>query len=318
MRSGKLTSAELKSAVIDNLNTKSKNVIVSAEISEDSAALKFNGVLLLTTDPITQAGKDAGALAIKVTANDIACSGGEPFAALLTVLAPENASVEDISEAVKSAKVEAAKIGVEIVGGHTEFSSSVNKLVLSCTMLGRAVKIIRSTSINEGDDIIVTKTVGLEGTSILVKDHAEKLKLSKSDIKEAESFFDMISILPEARIARELPISAMHDITEGGIFGAVAEISDATKLGAELYVDKIPLAPLTKKLAESLNVNPFKLISSGSLLIYAHGGAKIAQELNKKGILATVCGRVTGNLPFAVYGNKKERIFVESDEIYRF
>lgn len=318
MRSGKLTSAELQSAVIDNLNTKSENVIIPAEISEDSAALSFNGVLLLTTDPITQAGKDSGALAVKVTANDIACSGGEPFAALLTVLAPENASVEDIAEAVKSARTEATKIGVEIVGGHTEFSNAVNKLVLSCTMLGRAVKLIRSTSINLGDDIIVTKTVGLEGTSILVSDHAEKLNLSENEKKQAESFFDMLSILPEAKIARELDISAMHDITEGGIFGAVSEIADATKLGAELYVEKIPVAPLTKKVTDILMVNPYKLISSGSLLIYGKDGSKIVEKLNKQGIKATVVGKVTGKFPFAVFCDKKERIYVESDEIYRF
>ena len=318
MRSGKLTSAELKSAVIDNLNTKSENVLIPAEISEDSAALKFNGILLLTTDPVTQAGKDGGALAVKVTANDIACSGGEPFAALLTVLAPESANVEDIAEAVKSAKEEAASIGVEIVGGHTEFSGAVNKLVLSCTMLGRSVKLIRSTSINDGDDIIVTKTVGLEGTSILVKDHFDKLELTEDETRQADRFFEMISILPEARIARELEISAMHDITEGGIFGAVSEIADATKLGAELIVKDIPIAPLTKKITEKLNVNPYKLISSGSLLIYAKDGSKIVAELKKHDIQATVVGKVTGKLPYAVYADKKERIYVESDEIYRF
>lgn len=318
MRSGKLTSAELKSAVIDNLNIKNKSVIVPAGISEDSAAVAFNGVLLLTTDPITQAGKDAGALAIKVTANDIACSGGEPFAALLTVLAPETACVEDIARAVKSAEAEAKKLGVEIVGGHTEFSSAVNKLVLSCTMLGRSVKIIRPAAIKIGDDIVVTKTVGLEGTSILVNDHSGKLSLTAEDKKEAEKIFDKLSIVPEARIARELDISAMHDITEGGIFGAVAEISDATSLGAELYLDKIPVAPLTKKVCESLKINPFKLISSGSLLIYAKQGEKIAEALRAQKIAAAVVGKVTGGKPYAVGKDGKVPIFVESDEIYRF
>ncbi len=60
----------------------------------------------MSTDPITGATKGIGKLAIYISCNDVASSGGaEPIGALLTILAPPNTTKEDIEIIMKEAGV---------------------------------------------------------------------------------------------------------------------------------------------------------------------------------------------------------------------
>ena len=76
MRIGKLTSQELQKYVFDKTVAKNPEILQSAGLAEDCAALRTPKILLLTTDPITATGNNAGRLAITVSANDVAVSGG--------------------------------------------------------------------------------------------------------------------------------------------------------------------------------------------------------------------------------------------------
>ena len=90
-----------------------------------------------------------------------------------------------------------------------------------------------------------------------------------------------ISIEKEATIAKKFPINAMHDITEGGIFGAVAEMAEASKVGAVIDVNSIEINPITQKICSVLGVDVYRLISSGSLIISAPNPAPLINELRK-------------------------------------
>jgi Hydrogenase maturation factor len=137
MRAGKLSSSELNEAVFSNTAPTRAEVLLSSRLAEDCAAVQSDGVILLTTDPITAAGKNLGKLAVLVSSNDIVASGGEPFCCLLTIIAPPTADVSDIAEIMADARAAAAGVNADIVGGHTEFSDAVTRNVVSCTMLGK-------------------------------------------------------------------------------------------------------------------------------------------------------------------------------------
>ncbi len=190
MKEGKIPPELLKSLVFNNIKVKSKEVIMRPEIGEDCAAIDFGGyACVLSTDPITGAEKGAGTLAIHISCNDVATSGVRPVGIMVTILAPPTASEEDISRVMEEAGAAAAVLGVEIIGGHTEVTGAVNRIVISTTAVGKVLKdrIVRSTGAQAGDDVIMTKWAGLEGTSIIAEEREKEIAIVPI-VKNAISF----------------------------------------------------------------------------------------------------------------------------------
>lgn len=319
MKIGKLTNPELKECVLNIIKRRRHEVKVPSSLAQDCASFEIDDTILISSDPITGAEKQAGALAIKVNANDILAAGGEPVLATLTVLAPPNKNLEDIKEVMMSAEKQAEKYNLEIVGGHTEFTQAVNKIVVSATIIGRTKKHITADSAKAGDSIVITKSIGIEGTAILATDFEEKLKdfLSENELALAKDMSKHISIEKEATIAKKFPINAMHDITEGGIFGAVAEMAEASKVGAVIDVNSIEINPITQEICSVLGVDVYRLISSGSLIISAPNPAPLINELRKNGIQASVVGKFTKDEHIiADFGDRKENLETTSDELF--
>ena len=91
--------------------------------------------------------------------------------------------------------------------------------------------------------------------------------LSEDEIKQAKSFMDSISVVKDGVLAGSIGTHGMHDVTEGGILGAVWEMCMNSKLGARIYESRIPLTDITKKVMKYLDVDPLKMISSGSMVM---------------------------------------------------
>ncbi|MCM1566405.1 MAG: AIR synthase family protein [Dehalobacter sp.] len=298
MKEGKIPPELLKSLIFKNIKVRREEVVLRPEIGEDCAAIDFGTHLcVISTDPITGAAKGAGALAIHISCNDVATSGVRPVGIMVTILAPPSASEEDIKIVMEDAGEAALKLGVEIIGGHTEVTSAVNRIVISTTALGKVSKdrIVRSSGAEVDDDVIMTKWAGLEGTSIIAADRKEELegRLATADIKAAKSFIEKISVVEEGVAAGEFGANSMHDATEGGILGAAWEIAESSGKGIDIFIDKIPVREVTRKICDIYGIDPYRLISSGSMLITAKNGAKLVRILEGKGIPASIIGRVT-------------------------
>ncbi|MDR2090074.1 MAG: AIR synthase [Clostridiales bacterium] len=291
MRVGKLTNEELKDCVIDVIGAKRPEVLSSAGISKDCAAVKCGDIILLTSDPITASSRIAGKLAVLVSSNDVAAGGGSPFCCLLTVIAPSFATAEDIKAVMTEAQEQAAALNIDIVGGHTEFSPYVSRTIVSCTMLGRAKRLV-GRALKEGDSILMTKYAGLEGTVILSNDMRGRLNLTAAEIAAADALTDRISVLEESRVAVNFDISLMHDVTEGGVFGAVREVCMSNGVGADIFEEKIPLLPVTESICAQLGLNPYKLISSGSMLIFCEEPDALIEALKNEGIETAKIGEI--------------------------
>lgn len=298
MKEGKIPPDLLKSLVFNSIKVRNEEVIMRPEIGEDCAAIDFGShACVLSTDPITGAVKNAGALAIHVSCNDIASCGVRPLGIMMTILAPPEASEEDIKRIMEEAGEAASKLGVEIIGGHTEITSAVNRIVISTTALGKVPKdrIVKSSGAKAGDDVIMTKWAGLEGTSIIAADKEKELEgfLTQEEIDSAKSFIENISVVEEGAAAGEFGASSMHDVTEGGILGAAWEITESSGKGIDIYIDKIPVSEITKKICGFYGIDPYMLISSGSMLITASKGTELVSILEEKGIPAVIIGRIT-------------------------
>lgn len=325
MKIGKIPENVLKRSVLKQLHTKRQEVVLGAGVGEDCAAVKLaaDEMFVLSTDPITGTVEDIGKLAIQITLNDLASAGASPIGVLLTILLPEDTTEAGLKEIMTQVEEACQAADVQVMGGHTEVTAAVNQAIITVCGVGKVKdgKIISTAGARVGMDILVTKWIGIEGTSIIAKEQEKKLRerFSVPFIESAKGLDRFLSVLPEAEIAVRCGVCAMHDVTEGGIFGALWEMAEASGVGLEIDVKKIPIRQETVEVCEFFGINPYQLISSGCMLMAAENGMTLQRELEKAGICASVIGKATeGN--DRVLLNEDERRFLEppkADELYK-
>lgn len=325
MEIGKVPEIVLKRSVFQQMHTRREEVLVGAGIGEDCAVVQLapDEVFVLSTDPITGTEKDMGKLAMQITANDLASAGAEPVGVLLTVLLPpsfEEALIRKLSEEVDHACKE---LGMQVMGGHTEVTAVVNQPLLSVTGVGKVKKgaLVTTGGAQVGDDVVVSKWIGIEGTSIIAKEKEEELlsRFSRPFLQEAKDFDKFLSVVPESKVAVLSGVSAMHDVTEGGIYGALWELSEASHVGLEIELKAIPIRQETVEICEYFRLNPYQLIASGCMLMTAKDGRTLVSNLKKAGIHAAVIGRcVEGKAKKIING--EDTAYLErpkTDELYK-
>lgn len=325
MEIGKLPNHLLEEIVFKNIKNRRKEVLVGAAIGEDNAIIDFGDeICALSTDPITGTTKHIGKLAVYISCNDVSSSGAEPIGIMLTILAPPTVTEKDIETIMKEAGEAAKELNVEIIGGHTEITDAVNRVVVSSTVIGKQKKenMIHSKKAKVGDKILMTKYAAIEGTTILAKELRDYLidKIGEEKIQEARNMYKHISVMKEGIICGKVGVNYMHDITEGGILGAVWEAAVAIGKGVKIYEDLIPIKDVTKEIANILNIDPYRLISSGSMLIIVDEEKVdlLKEELGKDDIKVTEIGEVVEE---GIYMQKKNELVEidppSSDELYR-
>lgn len=327
MKIGKLDSRLLEEIVFRHLDQKRPEVMTRPGIGEDCAVVDFGDYeCVLSTDPITGAVSDIGKLAVHISCNDIASNGVEPLGLLMACMLPEETTEAEIDEIMRQAGQAARELGVEIIGGHTEITKAVNTPVIVSTAMGRAVKGTsqKAEEMRPGDFILMTKQAGLEGTGIIASDHETRLKdvLSSDEISEAKAMLDRVSVVREGVIAGRIGTSGMHDITEGGILGAIWEMCEISGTGAEIIADEIPIAEVTKKICSHFGIDPLRLISSGSMMIIVSAERReaIMGALRDAAIPVACIGKVTEASEGRVLIGKNGRTPIDppgSDELYK-
>ena len=298
MRIGKLDNDKLNSLILSKFTHIRSEVLCSPQIGVDCAAVDMGGrIAVLSTDPITAAGKHIGALTVHVSCNDAAAAGAEPVGLLTTLLVPPTATEDDIAAVADELSAAAKTANVEIIGGHTEVTDAVTRMVTNAAVLAKAGErgILTPGGMKEGDSIVLSKWACLEGTAIIAGDFADRLKsVTPEEIEEARGYINYVSVVKEGLFAYANGAHAMHDVTEGGVFGAAWEMSEASNVGIEIYRDKVPVKPITQKICDELKLNPMRLLSSGAMLIACPDGEGLVNGLMEMGIHAAVIGKACG------------------------
>lgn len=307
------------------LHYKRDEVILGPGIGEDCAALALaeDEILVMSTDPITGTAKDIGKLAIQITANDLASAGAEPIGVMLTILLPDGTREIALKRIMEQMECACREAKMQILGGHTEVTAVVNQPVVNVAGVAKAKKgsLISTAGARAGMDIVVSKWVGIEGTMIFAKEKEAELKehFPADFVDTAIGFDRYLSVVPEAAVATQSSVAAMHDVTEGGLFGALWEMAEASGVGLEIDLKKIPIRQETVEICEYFDVNPYGLISSGMMLMAAADGNALILALQEAGIPATVIGKATeGNDRVII--RDEERRFLEppkTDELYK-
>jgi hydrogenase expression/formation protein HypE len=273
---GKLR-AELLERLIGKFAPSHPRVVVGPRVGEDAAVLDMGDrYLVATTDPITFATDEMGWYALCVNANDLAVRGARPLWFLATLLLPEGGTSEARAERLFTELGEAcAELDVALIGGHTEVTAGLPRPIVVGCMLGEVEKdrLVTTAGALEGDVLLLTKGLPLEGAAILAREHgpeAERRGVSMDVIERARGFLRRpgISVLPEARLAcGAARVHAMHDPTEGGLATACWELAQAAEVGIRVYRERIPVLDEGRILCEAFGLDPLGTIASGSLLL---------------------------------------------------
>lgn len=268
--------ASLLERILAKVDISDPRVVVGPRVGEDTAVLQTSGSLLVAkSDPVTFATDQIGWYAVQVNANDVACTGGTPKWFLATLLVPERFT-EDEAEAVFDQITEACRsIDVSLVGGHSEVTYGIDRPIIMGTMLGEVAqdKLILTGGAQEGDSIVVTKGIAIEGTALLAREKASQLLragMSQEEIDKAASLLNVpgISILHDARVAcASSQVHSMHDVTEGGLVTGLREVAKASGLGLAIEESSVPILSECQEVCEALGLDPLGLLASGALLI---------------------------------------------------
>ncbi|MGQ9472965.1 MAG: AIR synthase family protein [Candidatus Caldatribacteriaceae bacterium] len=297
---GKLSPNDLERVVFPFQGSRRKEVIWGAGLGRDCGIVSLGrNLIAVTCDPITGTSGSLGFFAVQVVVNDLVCSGAEPFAILSSLVFPPGSSLKIIEETMRDIDSTCQKFNLTILGGHTEISSLVRKPLVHCVGLGKITQndFPDVSKVTPGDAILITKGVGIEGTAILAWEKGTELerKFGKGLVERSRLFREKMSVVEEARIVLPFHPHCLHDVTEGGLLGALWEVCTGRGLGFEIEEEKIVVSPETRIITEYFGVDPLRLISSGTLLVFTPNPWEMVSVLEKNAIPAFVIGQVTDN-----------------------
>lgn len=302
MKIGKLPEPVLIRSVLKQVKHRREEVLVGPAVGQDCSVLQVapDEVLVMSSDPITGTVKDLGSHSIHITANDLAASGAEPVGVMLTVMLPDTVEEPEVRRLMQDAEEVCRQLNMEVLGGHTEITNVVRQPLISVTGVGKIKRsqVISTQQIRPEQDVVVTKWIGLEATTILAKEREEELRkrFPAGIVDTAIGFDRYLSVVPESKIAMIHGVTAMHDITEGGVFGALWEMASGAGVGLEVDLKKIPIRQETVEICQYFDLNPYQIMSSGSMMMVTDDGHELVRKLEAAGIHGAVVGRTnSGN-----------------------
>ena len=331
MKAGKLSEAVLKRSVLRMFHRTAEQVQGPGVGADCSVIAPPHGLVAQAVSTMPLAGmqwRDGRLSGLETAAvsnavNNIVCSGAEPLGVLVNLLLPTSFDEQKLRDVTAGIETACAETGIAVLGGHTEVVRSVREPVLTVTAVGSVEEsgLVCSKGVRPGMDIVMTKWAGLMGTAVLAHRFEEQLctRYPKALVDTAKRFDGCRSVCSEAAVAAKSGAAAMHDVSEGGIYGALWELAQCSGVGLDIELKKIPIRQETVEICEFFDVNPYKLLSTGSLLMAADDGDALAGALMEAGVSAAVIGRATdSNDRVLVYEEERRFLeFTQTDELWR-
>lgn len=325
MKVGKISEAALSRAVLKQLDHKREEVLFGGAIGEDCCAVRLTEgeACVLSSNPVVGSGKVFGALAVCSAVNNLAASGAEPVGVMITVLLPEEFKESRLKELAETINDVCKTHNIQVMGGHTEVTTAVKEPVFSVTAVGKSKEnnVLHAGNAKADQDIVMSKWIGMEGSVAIVAAKEKELleRFPKVMVDKLKKLLPECCSVKEAALAVKSGVSAMHDISSGGIYGALYELSEAAGVGLEIDLRAIPIRQETVEICEYLGLNPYYLKSGGSMLMVCDHGQDLVRVLEKAGIPAAVIGRTTSDNAKAVI-NEGEISYLErpkADELLK-
>ena len=313
--SGKISRRFFEERIAPNLGADRDDVAVGPKHGVDFGVLDVGDrALVAATDPVSVLPdlgfERAGRFAVGIVLADVAVSGIPPSYLTISFSLPPEMTDEEFGRLWDAVNAECRDLGVSIVTGHTaRYPGASYPWVGAATAMavGDPEDVVRPDGARPGDDLLVTKGPAVEAVGLLstlfpdeVPLEGEALSTAQARLAEADCVRDAVT----AAAAGE--VTAMHDATEGGLLGALHEMSEAAGVRLAVDADAVPSRPGVETACEALEMDPWRATTSGTLLVAvdpADTDAVVeALEARGKGTPVGVAGRVEAGSGVVVDG----------------
>lgn len=301
---GKVDREFFEEHIYPNLGAERGDVRLAPQHGVDFGVIDVGDrVVALATDPVfvmPSLGFDRAAwFAFHILMSDVAVSGLEPTHLSIDLNLPPEITDEQFATVWGTMHAEAEELGVSVVTGHTGRYAGCNYPMVgggTALAVGDPDDLVRPDGARAGDEVIVTKGPAIEATGLLAIQFEEILDLDSGTMDAAkERFYDM-SPVKDALIAPAAgPVTAMHDATEGGIYGGLHEIARAGGVRIDVARDAVPVMDGVEETCAAFDIDPWVSISEGTLLLTVEAGTgeRVIEALDSEGIPAAVVGEAS-------------------------
>ena len=293
-----------------------------AGIGSTSASFKACGEFYVSEPCMVPMCEQMGAMAVYLSSNAVAAKG-KASGVMLELMLDGRSPEEFASHVAKDAGKAAEALGMEIAGFNVHILPGLKKSYILATAVAKADEdVILADKAGADQDIIVTKWVGMSGTSMLAAERkAELIKRYPSEyIEAAVNLKKYLSVRDEMEVlSKQDNISYISAVSETGIFGHLWDMSEKSGVGMKLNLRSFPFRQETIEVCNHLDVDPYILSSSGAMLIVASDGEKIVEKLEGFEIPATIIGKTSSKNDKIIENGDEIRFLTKpcSDEIYR-
>ena len=303
--SGKILRSTFEKTIWKQTGAQREEILAGPRYGVDVSVVRLAGGLLMASasDPaslIPGLGLAESAwLTVHLTANDLATTGHRPMYAQFVLNLPLAVTDRDFQEYWEFIHRYCDQIGVAITGGHTgKVYGQESTFAGGVTMSLIADDVLLSSGMLPGQSLLVTKGSAIAACAILARSFPSTVtqRLGAPAWQRLCDSFWSTSVLQEALIAYETgKVSAMHDVTEGGVVGAIAEMCGAAGCGAVIREENLPVNEAVREMASLFGFDPIRSLGSGALLIACEKKDEklVIDRLSEKGITAWNIGYTT-------------------------
>ena len=216
--------------------------------------------------------KHLGYKAVVVNLSDICAMNAKPTQITVSVAVSNRFPLEALDELFEGITLAANQYKVDVIGGDT--TSSQKGLIISITAIGEAnaEDIVYRDGAGDSDLLVVTGDVGSAYMGLQVLEREKQVFLvnpnSQPDL-DLYAYLVERQLKPEARTdvrtlfhALELKPTSMIDISDG-LSSEIIHLCKSSKVGCNLYEDKLPIDPQLINVCEEFNIDSTTVAING-------------------------------------------------------
>lgn len=267
---GEVMANLISSAVLDNITKKSVNGGISLDALDDGATIPIGDYEIVVTtdghtiDPLFFPGGDIGRISAAGTINDVSVMGAKPLAISNAIIMQEGFPIADLDRIMKSLNETCEEVDVAVITGDTKVmeQGKIDGIVMVTTGIGIAKKgeIVRDSTLEVGDKIIVTGSLGDHGMSLMSFREGFGFE---TDLKSDTA--PMWNVVKKALDVGG--VTAMKDPTRGGFANAINEMASKSGKGVLLHQEAIPIKKEVHVVSEMLGIDPFEVANEGKVVM---------------------------------------------------
>lgn len=328
-RLGKVDRKLFEDIIYRNLGAADDSVILGPSFGVDFGVIRLGGVdLIVEVDPVyvvPQYGWERSAwFAIHILASDVAVSGVPPRYLFVDLNIPPEMTDDELRTLWRGMSDECRRLGIAVVAGHTgRYAGTSYPMIGGATMVGVAERDrwVSPSMARPGDVVLMTKGGAVEAAGILAAMFPDVLEkeMGRDFAVSAQEIFRRQSVVDDALTLAGLglrdAVRAMHDATEYGVLGALADIAEASGVGLRIRTDDLfvddqvsTILGIFSRLT-GIEIDPFSAISEGTLVatVAPDRADEALGALSSRGIRAAAIGEVVEGSGVTAVGPGYER-----------